>query len=238
MSLALVYGSPIAVSADMGQNWKILNNKSGHVDWCSVDWTDPDTKFILALKHESGGTLIVSRDGGATFDVIGKDFGPAWIFDGQTAVASEAKSKTKPARPGAHHRWRQDVRTGGRLFRQGPAALFPGRASKALRWHALLAHRRRLDLQRRQGQDLEKGLPSQERTLRPSLRQDGQHMFLLTTAGIIESTDAGATWTKPLALPKEMKAINFMTWLDYDPLNDVLYTTRMSADLYKLERKK
>jgi hypothetical protein len=34
-----------------------LDNKSLHIDWCAVDWTTPDLKFVLALKHESGGLL-------------------------------------------------------------------------------------------------------------------------------------------------------------------------------------
>src|SRR5262249_45007160 len=69
---------------------------STHVDWCAVDWTDPDMKFILALKHEASDLLLVSRDGGQTFEEVGKGYGPAWIFDGKTAVVMEAKSKTKP----------------------------------------------------------------------------------------------------------------------------------------------
>src|ERR1043166_3813842 len=47
---ALVYGSPISASDDRGATWKSLHPKSAHVDWCAVDWTEPDTKFVLALK--------------------------------------------------------------------------------------------------------------------------------------------------------------------------------------------
>src|SRR5262249_18391536 len=64
---ALVYGAPIVVSPDDGQSWNTLNPKSTHVDWCAVDWTDPDMNFILTLKHESGDLLLVSRDGGRSF---------------------------------------------------------------------------------------------------------------------------------------------------------------------------
>ena len=52
----------------------------------SADWSDPDLKFLLALKHESGGLLLRSRDGGKTFDEVGKGYGPAWVFDADTAV--------------------------------------------------------------------------------------------------------------------------------------------------------
>ena len=35
------------------------------MDWCAADW--PDLKFLLTLKHESGGLLLRSRDGGTVF---------------------------------------------------------------------------------------------------------------------------------------------------------------------------
>src|SRR5207248_10482213 len=93
---ATVYGAPIALSATDGASWKFLHARSSHVDWCSLDWTDPDGKFILALKHESGGLLIVSRDGGKTFQDVGKGYGPAWVFDAKTAVVAQMKTKDRP----------------------------------------------------------------------------------------------------------------------------------------------
>src|SRR5262245_39072922 len=88
--MALVHGAPISVSTDEGVNWKMMDGKSGHVDWCAVDWTDSDMKFVLALKHESGDLLLVSHDGGKTFGEVGKGYGPAWIYDSQTAVVAQA----------------------------------------------------------------------------------------------------------------------------------------------------
>ena len=96
---ALVYGSSILVSPDRGESWKPLDKKSTHVDWCAVDWSDPDLKWIYTLKHESGDLLLVSRDGGKSFAEVGKGYGPAWIFDNKTAVVAQAKSKNNP-KPG------------------------------------------------------------------------------------------------------------------------------------------
>src|SRR6187397_1350822 len=62
--MATVYGGPVAVgSSDKGE-WRMLDKTSMHVDWCVGDWTDPELKLLLALKHESGGMLLRSRDGG------------------------------------------------------------------------------------------------------------------------------------------------------------------------------
>src|SRR5262249_53309413 len=72
----------------------------------------------------------------------------------------------------------------------------------------------------------------------PVFGKDGKQMFVLTKTGIVESTDAGATWSKPIALPKELKGTSPLTWIDYDPKNDVLYVMRMTSDLYRMVRGK
>ncbi len=71
----------------------------------------------------------------------------------------------------------------------------------------------------------------------PIFGKDSKHLFVLTRAGVIESADAGATWSKPLPLPKEMKGWSMLTWLDYDPVNDALYVMKMGSELYRLARK-
>ena len=231
MILALVYGSPIAVSPDLGQTWKILDQKSNHVDWFAADWSDPDLKFLLTLKHESGGTLLASHDGGEAFDTIGKDFGPAWIFDAKTAVVAEMKSKNKP-NP-------KILRTtdAGKTFEpvgDYDARVLPHWHQGALYWlvdGALISSTDK-------GQTWKKISDVKNGRCGPVFGKTQQHLFVLTTAGILESTDGGATWGKALPLAKEMKQINFMTWLEYDAIHDVLYTARMGAELFKLERKK
>lgn len=37
--------------------------------------------------------------------------------------------------------------------------------------------------------------------------QDAKQMFILTGAGIVESNDGGVTWSKPIALLKELKGL-------------------------------
>src|SRR5262245_38926565 len=64
--LPTVYGGPVALGTTDG-DWRALDKSCVHVDWCAADWSDPEMKFLLALKHESGGLLFISRDGGKTF---------------------------------------------------------------------------------------------------------------------------------------------------------------------------
>jgi photosystem II stability/assembly factor-like uncharacterized protein len=227
--VALVYGSPVAVSPDAGATWKFMDNKSRHVDWAAVDWSDPTGKLVLALKHEAKGLLLVSRDGGKSFTEAGKGFGPAWVFDDRTAVVAEAPAKGKP-KPG--------------LLRTTDAARTFTRcgdySAKALpRWHggtlywvvegALIASTDR-------GQTWKKLADLKDGRCGPVFGKDAKHLFVLTGAGVIESTDGGAGWSPPVPLPRELGGLSALAWLDYDPVHDVLYLMKMGSQLYKLSR--
>jgi photosystem II stability/assembly factor-like uncharacterized protein len=234
---ALVYGSPISVSADGGATWKFLDAKSSHVDWCAADWTDPDLKFVLALKHEAGGQLLASGDGGATFAEVGKGYGAGWVFDGQTAVVAEAKTEDQP-QPNL-----QRTTDGGQTWK--PCGAFSpvgaGSAQALPKWHggslywlvegALIATDD-------QGATWTKAADIEDGRYGPVFGKDTKHMFVLTGAGVVESIDGGATWSKPIAPPEDLQAIGGLTWLAYDPKNDVLYLMKMGSDLFKLARGK
>jgi len=224
--LASVYGAPIAVSSDRGDTWSFMDGKSSHIDWCAVEWTDPDMKFVLALKHESGGLLIASHDGGKSFQEIGKGFGPAWVFDDRVAVVAEAKTKDKPT----PHLLR--TTDGGKTF-----ATCDNHGATALpKWHdgllywlvdgALLTTADR-------GETWNELCKIKDGAYGPIFGKDGKHLLVLTRAGIIESTNGGGTWSKPIALPTELKGVSPLTWIDYDPQLDVLYAMKMTSELFK-----
>jgi photosystem II stability/assembly factor-like uncharacterized protein len=227
---ATVYGAPIALSSTDGEKWKFLDPRSHHIDWCAIDWSDPDSKFILALKHEANGLLIVSRDGGKSFKDVGKEYGPAWVFDDRTAVVAQMKTKdrTKPAL----------VRTtdGGKTFTpcgDYHALALPKWHGSTLYWLAgddLIATTDK-------GKNWKKLGTVKGGRYGPIFGKDGKHLFVLTNAGIVESRDGGASWSKPVALPKELKRVEALSWMDYDPIHDVLYAMKMRSQLYKLSRK-
>jgi hypothetical protein len=229
MLLATVYGGPVAVSEDAGENWKLMDKACGHVDWCAVDWADPATKFVLALKHESGGLLLASRDGGKSFVEVGKGYGPAWVFDEKTAVVAEMKTKERP-KP-------RLLRTtgGGRTFEptgEYTATALPKWREGTLYWlvdGALLATTD-------QGKSWKVLSELKDGRYGPVFGKEDRQLFVLTKDGVVESTDGGATWGKPVALPKEVKGGSPLTWLEYDPKNDVLYVMKMGSDLYRLAR--
>jgi hypothetical protein len=229
MVVATVYGAPVARGTTEG-DWQFADKKSMHVDWCAVDWSDPHMRFMLAVKHESGGLLLVSRDGGKTFSEIGKGYGPAWIFDDDTAVVAQLRTKERP-RPGL-------LRTtdGGKTFQSaGPyvAHALPRWHDRMLYWlveGALLSTSDK-------GASWSKISDLKDGRFGPVFGKDGKHLLVLTGAGIIESVDGGAEWSRPVPLPKELKDVSALTWIQYDPKNDVLYAMKMGSELYKLPRK-
>ncbi|HEX4609863.1 MAG TPA: hypothetical protein VH092_16825 [Urbifossiella sp.] len=229
--LPLVYGGPIAVGPAGPGNWRVLDKASVHVDWCAADWSDPDLKFLLALKHESGGVLLRSRDGGKTFTDLGKGHGPAWVFDKDTAVVARMKTKDSP-KGGV-------VRTtdGGETFAPvadfTPAAL-PRVGADGLYWLADGALHRSAD----KGQTWAKLGAVKDGRYGPVFGKDAKHLFVLTGAGVVESTDGGAAWSSPVPAPKELKGVSALTWLEYDPTADTLYVMKMGSELYALPRGK
>jgi photosystem II stability/assembly factor-like uncharacterized protein len=227
--LATVYGGPVGVSDDAGENWKLMDKACGHVDWCAIDWTGPKRNFVLALKHESGGLLLASHDGGKGFAEIGKGYGPAWVFDEKTAVVAEMKTKERP-KP-------RLLRTadGGQTFEavgDYTATALPKWYDGTLYWLVDGALLSTTD----QGKSWKKLSQLKDGRYGPVFGKDARQMFVLTRDGAVESGDGGATWGQPLALPKEVKGGSPLTWLDYDPKSDVLYVMKMGSDLYRLAR--
>jgi photosystem II stability/assembly factor-like uncharacterized protein len=231
--VATVYGGPVVLgTTDPDTPWSAVDKKCQHVDWCAIDWSDPSMKFALAFKHESGGLLLLSRDGGKSFNEAGKGHGlGAWVFDADTAVVALAKSKDKP-KGGI-------VRTtdGGKTFTpvaEYATVALPKPQGDVLYWLAEGALLKGTE----KGAKWEKVSDVKDARYGPIFGKDAKHMFVLTTAGVVESTDGGATWSKPIAVPKELKGVSMLTWLEYDPKNDLLYVMKMGSDLYKLPRSK
>ena len=231
--MANVYGGPVVVgSTDPDGAWRAMDKKSVHVDWCAADWTDPEMKFVLAFKHEAGGLLLLSRDGGKSFTEGSKGHGlGAWAFDADTAVVALAKSKEKPK--GGIVRTADGGKTFAPAAEYAPVAL-PKLQGDALYWLVEGA----LVKGTEKGAKWEKVSDVKDARYGPVFGTDAKHLFVLTAAGVVESADAGATWSKPLAVPKELKGVSALTWLEYDPKNDLLYVMKMGSDLYKLSRAK
>ena len=85
----MIYGSS-AMTGDGGKTW--AKSKLSHLDFGGVDWADTG-KRLLGLRHESGGMLATSDDGGATWKDLEKGFHNCGVIDRNTFVAVKAKEK-------------------------------------------------------------------------------------------------------------------------------------------------
>ncbi len=232
---ALVYGDPISVSSDRAATWKTMDGKSGHIDWCAVDWTDPELRFVLALKHEAGGLLLASGDSGKSFTEVGKGYGTGWVFDNQTAVVAQSQSHEQP-KP-------QLMRTtdGGKTFLpDGEFSPVGANSAQALpKWNDGTLYwltESGLIATSDQGVTWKKIGEVKDAQYGPIFGQTAKHMFVLTKAGPVESTDGGVTWSAPLAPAPEMKGLGGLSWLEYDPTHDTLYLMKMGSELYVARR--
>lgn len=237
MMTALVYGDPVSTSGDGGETWTATDKASGHVDWAAFDWAAKEPKFVLALKHEKDGLLLASANGGKSFTEVGKGFGPGWVFDEKTAVVAEAKTKERP-KPNL-------VRTtdGGKTWKAcgehnpvgtGSAQALPRWMDGKLYWltdGGLIASAD-------SGETWTAVAGVKDGRYGPVFGADARRVFVLTKDGVIESTDAGKTWGQPIPPPKDLKGVNGLTWLTYDPTADALYLMKMGSDLYQLRRGK
>jgi hypothetical protein len=61
-------------------------------------------------------------------------------------------------------------------------------------------------------------------------------MLVLTSAGICESVDGGANWLPAVPLPPGMKGANYLSWIEYDAVHDIVYVMKMSSELYQWRR--
>jgi len=229
MISAFVYGAPIGVSADHGKTWDFMNSRSSHIDWCAANWDEPDLKFLLALKHESGDLLIGPRHGGKSFEDVGKGYGPAWVFDAKTAVVAETKTKSRP-KPRLLRT--DDAGTTFKPVGEYSTRALPRWRGNTLYWivdNGLIASTDTGKTWKILG-ELKDG------RFGPVFGKDDNQMFVLTGSGIVESRDGGANWSKPLEMPKEVKTGSPLTWIEYDPVNNNLYGMKMGSQLYRYVR--
>ncbi len=227
--VALVYGAPILVGDREGSPWSEFGKKSVHMDWAVLDWVNRDPNCLFAFKHESGGELVRSRDGGKSFTELGKGFSSAWVFDEKIAVATLAKTKTQP-NP-------KMMRTTDSGDTWSPVADFftdalPKWRNGKLYWVVENALITTTD----KGATWTKISDMKDVKMGPIFGTKPGHLFVLTKSGIRESLDDGKTWTKNIPLPSALKGWSPLTWLDYDPINDILYVLKMGSELFRLQR--
>jgi len=119
----MIYGDS-AMTTDGGKTWTKF--KTSHLDFGVVDWVDTG-KRLLAIRHESGGMLTTSEDGGATWKDLGKGFSGCGVIDHATFVATKEKEGGIFRSPDSGATWTQ-------VFPDTPTAAVPIVFESAAYW--------------------------------------------------------------------------------------------------------
>ena len=224
-----------AMTGDGGKTWQPFTDLGRNWDYAAVDWSGESVRNILGERHEVGGEVYLSNDGGKSWKLLFKDAafdraGGLGIFDASTLVrAWPGRGIERSKDAGVTWTKVSDYQPNGRVMKVnrtgtaywlGPAGLLASR-DKGLTWRALGT--------------------SCPGSIGPLFDPaDERHLAVAGADGIFETRDEGRTWTKVSALPDKFdvpKPGGWFTNVAWDPAADVFYASRMGFPTYRLERK-
>jgi photosystem II stability/assembly factor-like uncharacterized protein len=221
----MIYGSS-AMTLDGGKSW--MKSKLSHFDFGGVDWDDT-AKRVLGLRHESGGMLATSDDGGATWKNLEKGFSGCGVFDRKTFVATKAKEKGIFRSTDAGATWTKvaeqtPVAATPVVFRgtgywcAGPEILVS--KDKGATWTAVQRDRDKT-------YDFHYG---------PFFGKDEKHFVVVSKGGFVETKDGGQTWKVAAPLPPGFTVNRVGPNYAWDPKNDIFYASTMTKPTFKYQR--
>ncbi len=215
----MIYGSS-AYTADGGATW--TKSQTSHLDVGAVDW-EATGRSLLSVRHESGGTLCLSTDAGASWKDLGKGFTRVGLFDATTLVACRGKGLVRSTDGGATWSPVSDVTPQGFVM-----TVFRGTGYWATE-KGLLASKDRGATWARQGAPI-------DAFYGPFFGGDERHLVVVGKQGFHETKDGGATWTPAAPLPDGM-GVGF-TGPNYawDPKGDIFYASSMGKPTFACAR--
>jgi hypothetical protein len=94
----MIYGSS-ALTLDGGETW--TGSALSHLDFGATDWSDAAARTLIAVKHESGGEAVLSKDAGRSWSSLGKGFVAVGIFPSGVLMACRGHGIERSADAGA-----------------------------------------------------------------------------------------------------------------------------------------
>jgi hypothetical protein len=219
----MIYGSS-GITRDGGRTWTKF--KTSHLDFGSVDWADSGLRF-LAIRHESGGMLTTSSDGGTTWQDLGKGFSGCGAIDRQTFVATKAKEPGIFRSGDAGATWSQVSSESPSaavpvLFNNGAAYWATGKGllisrDKGATWAAL-------------------GAPV-DAAYGPFFGSE-THFVVVGKSGFSETKDGGQTWQPAAPLPSGFVINRVGPSFGWGAKADLFYASTMTKPTFRFERAK
>src|SRR6266566_1452759 len=178
-----------AMTLDGGKTWQPFKGVGRNWDFAAVDWSQSEPKAIFAARHESGGEMYTSNDGGKSWKQIGKDpkFFAVGIFDEKTLLTTKGDGILRSSDGGTTWEKVSDLTPVGRVMKiYKNVAYWLGK-------DALLVSTDQGKTWQKQGGQVESGWGP--------WFADENHLMVAGRKGFIETRDAGKTWTPAAPLP-------------------------------------
>jgi photosystem II stability/assembly factor-like uncharacterized protein len=226
----MIYGS-CASTVDAGQKWTAW--KTNHLDFGAVDW-DATGKAFLAVRHESGGVLCLSTDGGHTWKNLGKagpdtkivkedrEYKMLGMFDANTLLASRGSGILRSIDGGAQWTQVSDAKLTAPIMRVRKGVGY---------WMS----DKGLLVTKDKGATWTVASPVKA-VFGPYFGKDDQHMIVVAKEGFSESTDGGATWKVVAPLPPTFNVALVGPNYAWDSVHDIFYASSMGKPAYKFDR--
>jgi len=217
----MIYGSS-AMTTDGGKTW--TKSATSHLDFGGVDWADTG-KRLLAVRHESGGALAISDDGGATWNDKGKGFTGCGVFDHSTFVVTRENAR-------GIFRSGDDGASWSHVSNDTPAAAVPVIFKGGGYWPAgkgILASQ-------------DKGLTwiwlgaPVDASFGPYFGESELHFVVVGSSGFQETKDGGKSFRLAAPLPPGFGIARIGPHYAWDPNADIFYASTMRKPTYKLQR--
>jgi photosystem II stability/assembly factor-like uncharacterized protein len=216
-----------ALTLDGGKTWQAMKDVGRNWDYAAVDWAS-GAKHIFAMRHESGGEIYLSHDGGKSWKMIGKDakFGATGIFGESTLVTTKGAGILRST-------------DGGENWTAAKGDFTPvGRVVKVFKGTAYWLAKEGILTSKDQGATWTlMGKPAPEASLGPWLK-DEKSIAVAGKKGIYQTADGGETWTLAAALPEkfDVPMPGWFSNVGWDPKGDVFYASKMSKPTFRWEK--
>lgn len=220
-----------AWSGDAGQSWTGFTDVGRNWDYAAVDWSTGAVGTIFAALHESGGQVMVSRDGGKSWSKCFKDpefdkSGGLGVFDANTLVYTQ-QGRGIQRSTDAGQTWTKiaDREPIGRLVH-----IHKGKAY----WLA----KEGLLVSTNQGAAWTVQGSPVEASIGPFFdSKNEQRMVVAGGQGIFQTDDGGKVWELVSRLPpgfENLPKAGWFTNVAWDPVHNVFYVSRMGKPTFRL----
>jgi len=221
-----------AMTLDGGKTWQPFKGVGRNWDFAAVDWSQAEPKAIYAARHEAGGEMYTSNDGGKSWKQIERatkepEYKAVGIFDETTLVTSKGEGILRSTDFGTTWEKVSDLQPTGRVMK-----IYKNVAYWIVK-DGLIISTDKGKTWKRHGGTVDAGWG-------PFFSDDEKHFMLCGRKGFIETKDGGETWAIVAPLPpvKEFDDKRPGWWVNFawDPKGDVFYASRMGFPTFKLQR--